>query len=73
MMQNNGRPIWFFTAGCLYDMMWTLWGCVVARFDSCNSLLSFVHTLPGNILRCVRLYIKNENMMTVRYMKLMRF
>src|SRR6218665_401845 len=33
-------------------------GCLAVKFDSCNSLLSSVHTLLVNILRCVRLYIK---------------
>src|SRR6218665_1084597 len=33
-------------------------GCHAAKFDSCNNLLSSVHTLPVNVLRCVRLYIK---------------
>src|SRR6218665_382126 len=35
-------------------------GCLAAKFDLCNSLLSSVHTLPVNILRCVRLYIKRK-------------
>ena len=35
-------------------------GCLAAKFDSCNSLLSSVHTLLVNILRCVRLYIKRK-------------
>ena len=35
-------------------------GCHAAKFDSCNSLLSSVHTLLVNILRCVRLYIKRK-------------
>src|SRR6218665_3627135 len=35
-----------FTRNCLYD--------------GCNSLLSSVHTLLVNILRCVRLYIKRK-------------
>ena len=34
--------------------------CLAAKFDSCNSLLSFVHTLLVNILQCVRLYIKRK-------------
>src|SRR6218665_1038740 len=32
-------------------------GCLAAKLDYCNSLLSSVHTLLLNILRCVRLYI----------------
>ena len=36
-------------------------GCLAAKFDSCNSLLSSVHTLLVNILRCVRLLLFNEN------------
>jgi len=36
-------------------------GCLAAKFDSCNSLLSSFHTLLVNILQCVRLYIRNEN------------
>jgi len=35
-------------------------GCRAAKFDSCNSLLSSVHTLLVNILWCVRLYIKRK-------------
>src|SRR6218665_1136070 len=35
-------------------------GCLAAKLDSCNSLLSSVHTLLVNILRCVRLYIKRK-------------
>jgi len=34
-------------------------GCLAGKFDSCNSLLSYVHTLV-NILWCVRLYIKRK-------------
>ena len=45
-----------FTRNCLYDA----YGCFAAKFDSCNSLLSSVHTLLVNILRCVRLYIKQK-------------
>ena len=44
-------------------MMWSgaLRGCLVAKFDSCNSLLSSVHTLLVNILHYVRLlYIKRK-------------
>ena len=37
--------------GALHD-------CLVVKFDSCNSLLSSVHTVLVNILQCVRLYIK---------------
>ena len=41
-------------------MTWcgALRGCLAAKFDSCNSLLSPFHTLLVivNILRCVRLY-----------------
>ena len=35
-------------------------GCLAAKFDSCNGLLSSVHTLLVNILPCVRLYIKQK-------------
>src|SRR6218665_4124522 len=35
-------------------------GCLAANFDSCNSLLSSVHTVLVNSLRCVRLYIKRK-------------
>jgi len=37
-----------------------LCGCLAAKFASCNSLLSSVHTLLVNILRCVRFYIKRK-------------
>src|SRR6218665_1059007 len=40
--------------------MWPPCGCLAAKFDSCNSLLSSVHSLLVNILRCVRLYIKRK-------------
>ena len=33
---------------------------LAAKFDCCISLLSFIHTLLVNILRCVRLYIKRK-------------
>src|SRR6218665_2086336 len=36
-------------------------GCLAAKFDSCNSLLSSFHALLVNILRCVRLYIKRKH------------
>src|SRR6218665_1390628 len=36
-------------------------GCLAAKFGSCNSLLSSVHTLLENILRCVRVYIKRKH------------
>ena len=32
----------------------------VAKFDTCNSLLSSVHILLINIMQCVRLYIKRK-------------
>src|SRR6218665_182949 len=48
------------THSCLYDMMWPLCGCLVAKFYSCNSLLSSIHTLPVSTLLCVRLYIKRK-------------
>jgi len=35
-------------------------GCLASKFDSCNSLLSSVHTLLVNILRYVRLYTKRK-------------
>src|SRR6218665_3337785 len=41
-------------------------GCLAAKFDSCNSLLPSVHTLPVNVLRCVRLYIKRNIMITIQ-------
>ena len=47
-----------FTRSSLYDVMWL--PCLVAKFDSCNSLLSSIHTLLVNILWCVRLYIKRK-------------
>src|SRR6218665_2612533 len=34
--------------------------CLAAKFDSCNSLISSVHTLLVNILQCVGLYIKRK-------------
>ena len=49
-----------FTRNCLYDVMWRPVAALRLKFDSCNSLLSFVHTLLVNILRCVRLYIKRK-------------
>ena len=36
------------------------YGYHVAKFDSCYSLLSSIHTLLINILRYVRLYIKQK-------------
>src|SRR6218665_3166166 len=57
-VRTLGRSV---TRSCLYDVIWALRGCLTAKFDCCNSLLSSVHTLLVNILRCVRLYIKNEN------------
>src|SRR6218665_3581089 len=47
-----------FTRNCLYHVMRSY---LSAKFDSCNSLLSSVHALLENILRCVRLHIINEN------------
>jgi len=40
-------------------MTWceALRGCLAAKFNFCSSLLSSVHTLLVNILRCVRLYV----------------
>src|SRR6218665_2698157 len=35
-------------------------GCLAAKFDSYNSLLSSIHTLLIDILRCVRLCIKQK-------------
>src|SRR6218665_3098936 len=49
-----------FTRNCLYDVLWRPVAALRLKFDSCNSLLSSVHTSLVNILRCVRLYIKNE-------------
>src|SRR6218665_3980504 len=42
-------------------------GCLEDEFNSCNSLLSSVHTLLVNGLPCVRLYIKNENIIIIIY------
>src|SRR6218665_2959700 len=50
-----------FTRNCLYGVMWRPVAALRLKFDSCNSLLSSVHTLLANILRCVRLYIKQFN------------
>ena len=49
-----------FTRNCLYNVMWRPVAAFRQKFDSCNSLLSSVHTLLVNILRCVRLYIKRK-------------
>src|SRR6218665_952692 len=38
----------------------TLRSCLAVKFDSCNNLISFVHTILVDILRYVRLYIRNE-------------
>jgi len=40
--------------------MWRPVAALWLKFDCCNSLLSPVHTLLINILRCVRLYIKQK-------------
>src|SRR6218665_1702191 len=48
-----------FTRNCLYDGCGA-YSCLVAKFDSCNSLLSSVNTLLVDILRCVRLCIKRK-------------
>ena len=45
-------------------------GCLAAKFDSCNSLLSSVYTLLVNILRCVRLYIKRKYYDIINYKSL---
>jgi len=34
--------------------------CLAVKFDSCNNLLSSVHTILVNILPDVRLYIKRK-------------
>ena len=43
-------------------MTWNgvLCGCLAVKFDSCNNLLSSVHTLLVNSLWYVRLYIKRK-------------
>jgi len=43
-------------------MTWcgTLRDCIAAKFNSCNSLLSYFHTLLVNILRHVRLHIQQK-------------
>jgi len=45
-------------------MTWrdALRGCLAVKFDSCNNLLSSVHTCTShvNILQCVRLYVKRK-------------
>jgi len=45
----------------MYNMMGALRGCPAVKFDSCNNLLSSVHTILVIILQYVRLNIKNEN------------
>ena len=51
---------------------WRLWRnvvpCLAVKFNSFNFLLSSVHTILVDILRYVRLYIKNENV-TIYYNK----
>lgn len=37
---------------------------VKLKFYSCNNLISFVHTILVDILRYVRLYIRNENIIS---------
>src|SRR6218665_1363403 len=51
-------------------MTWcgTLRGCLASKFNSCNSLLSSVHTLRVNILSCVRLYIKTKILLYYYYL-----
>ena len=49
-----------FTRSCLYDVMWRPAWHLAVKFNSCNNLLSFVHTLLVNILRHDRLYIKRK-------------
>ena len=49
-----------FTRNCLYDVIWRPVAALLLKFDSCNSLLSHIHTLLVNILRCVRLYINRK-------------
>ena len=57
-----------FTRSCLYDI-WCghLHGCLAVRFDFCSNLPTSVHTLLVNILRYVRLYIKNENIIKINH------
>src|SRR6218665_1909736 len=50
---------------CLYD----LW----LKFDSCNSLLSSVHTLLVNILECFRLYTKQNYYYYIMITSITRF
>ena len=62
-IRHIGRLGKFFTRSCLYDVMWravSQGSRLVAKFDSCNSLLFSIHTLPVNILRCIILYIKRN-------------
>jgi len=44
----------------MYNVMGALRGCRVVNFDSCNNLLSSVHTILVIILRYVRLNIKTK-------------
>ena len=39
----------------MYNMMGDLHGCHTVKFDSCNNLLSSVHTVLVNIMRSVSL------------------
>src|SRR6218665_84210 len=45
-----------FIRNCLYDGCGALCGCLAAKFDSCYSLLSSVHTLLVNIMWCQIVY-----------------
>ena len=48
-----------FTQSCLYNEMWCpAW--LAVKFDTCNNLLSSIHTLLVSILQYVRLYIKRK-------------
>jgi len=48
-----------FTRNCLDNVIWR--GFLVVKLDSCNNLLSSIHTLLVNILRFVGLYVKRKH------------
>src|SRR6218665_1178414 len=49
----------FLVIACI-SRCYTLRGCLVVKFDSCNNLLSSVHTLLVNFLQYVRFYINGK-------------
>ena len=49
-----------FTRNFLYDAMRRPVAALRLKFDSCNSMISYAHTLLVNIILCVRLYIKRK-------------